>query len=218
MDLLLTDTEVRVLGCLLEKEMATPDYYPLSLNALVTACNQKTNRYPVVSYDQDTVSYAINGLKEQKLAYQSQNSRVPKFAQLFSKELNLLPREKAVLCLLFVRGPQTVGELKNRSDRLYKFESLDEVSQTLEALVAGEFVIKLDRKPGHKESRYTHLLSGAPQEEEDDTLPAESQSGKVIVRREKKEPDTTLEAKVERLEMELNTLRAEFELFASQFD
>ncbi|MCF6188412.1 MAG: YceH family protein, partial [Desulfobulbaceae bacterium] len=127
MNILLTDNEVRVLGCLMEKEMATPAYYPLSLNALTNACNQKSNRNPVVSYDEETVVEALNGLREQELARQSNVSRVPKYEQIFSQKFNLITREEAVICILLVRGPQTIGEIRNRSERLYAFQNLDEV-------------------------------------------------------------------------------------------
>ena len=164
MDILLTDDEVRVLGCLMEKEMATPDYYPLTQNALTNACNQKSNRDPVVSYDEEKVMNALNGLRERKLVRQSNLSRVAKFEQLFAQELKLVPREQAVICILLVRGPQTVGEIRSRTERLYAFSDLDEVQKTIANLEDMQLVAALPRQPGRKESRYTHLLSGMPQE------------------------------------------------------
>jgi len=216
MNILLTDNEVRVLGCLMEKEMATPDYYPLSLKALTNACNQKSNRNPVVSYDEETVIYALDGLREQKLARQSNISRVPKYEQVFSKELKLITREEAIICTLLVRGPQTVGEIRGRTERLYAFSSLDEVQETITNLEHMELVNKLPRQPGRKESRYAHLLSGEPQEAlvETDSRP---QAATVIVR---KENDRTgeLQEQIDSLRQELQTLQLEFVTFKSQFD
>ena len=151
--------EARVLGALLEKEATTPEYYPLSLNALVNACNQKSNRQPVVNYDEQTVEDAIERLREQRFALViTGGSRVHKYAQRFSETLNLGRRECALICLLLLRGPQTVGELHGRSERMHRFSDLAEVESLLERLDA--FVVKLPRQPGQKESRYAHKLSG----------------------------------------------------------
>ncbi len=217
MDILLTDSEVRVLGCLIEKEMATPDYYPLSLNALTNACNQKSNRNPVVSYDEETVVYALNGLREQKLVRQSNISRVPKYEQIFSKDLNLINREEAIICILLVRGPQTVGEIRSRTERLYAFQSLDEVQKTISSLEDMEGLIdKLPRQPGRKESRYAHLLSGEPQKTIVETdLPPEAAT--VIVRKEN-ERIGELQEQIDKLRQELQTMKTEFITFKSQFD
>ena len=216
MNILLNDNEVRVLGCLMEKEMATPDYYPLSLKALTNACNQKSNRNPVVSYDEETVIYALDGLREQKLARQSNISRVPKYEQVFSKELKLIAREEAIICTLLVRGPQTVGEIRGRTERLYAFSSLDEVQETIINLEYMELVNKLPRQPGRKESRYAHLLSGEPQETlvETDSRP---QAATVIVRKKNDRIDE-LQEQVDSLRQELQTLHLEFVTFKSQFD
>lgn len=216
MDILLTDNEVRVLGCLMEKEMATPDNYPLSLNALSNACNQKSNRNPVVSYDEETVVEALNGLRERKLARQSNSSRVPKYEQIFSKGLNLLPREEAIICVLLVRGPQTVGEIRSRTERLYSFHSLDEVQETLSCLEETGLVKKLARQPGRKESRYAHLLSGDPQEEIVETLP-QPEAATVIVRK-KNEQIEALQEQIDILSRELRDLKLEFETFKKQFE
>ena len=164
MKILLTDQEVRLLGCLIEKEMATPDYYPLTLNALLNACNQKSNRTPVVSFDEEIVLYALNGLKESKMIRQSNISRVAKYEHIFADELKLVAREKAAICILMLRGPQTAGEIRSRTERLYSFKDLDEVQETLSALEDTKLVKKLPRQPGRKEPRYTHLLSGEPDE------------------------------------------------------
>jgi uncharacterized protein YceH (UPF0502 family) len=162
---LLDPVEVRVLGSLIEKEATTPEYYPLSLNALVNACNQKSNRDPAVNYDEETVSDALLSLREKKLAVTiTGGSRVNKYAQRISETLNLGRRELAVLCVLLLRGPQTLGELKDRSDRMYHFSDLEETERVLEKLAEwpdGPLAAKLPRQTGQKESRYAHLLSGA---------------------------------------------------------
>ena len=217
MDILLTDDEIRVLGCLMEKEMATPDYYPLSLNALTNACNQKSNRNPVVSYDEATVVSALNGLRERKLARQSNIGRVPKYEQIFSKDLNLLPREKAIICILLVRGPQTIGEIRSRTERMYAFQSIDEVQETLSNLEeTGGLLSKLPRQPGRKESRYAHLLSGEPQEMIVESAPR-PEAATVIVRKEHKRIEE-LQEQIDKLRQELQTLQLEFVNFKSQFD
>lgn len=216
MTILLTDNEVRVLGCLMEKEMATPDYYPLSLNALTNACNQKSNRNPVVSYDEETVIYALDGLREQNLARKSNVSRVAKYEQIFSKELNLVSREEAIICILLVRGPQTVGEIRGRTERLYAFSSLDEVQETITSLEDMSLVQRLPRQPGRKESRYAHLLSGEPQEmsAETDSQPNAS----IVINRKKDERIDELQEQVDSLRQELEKLQQEFAAFKSQFD
>lgn len=161
---LLDPVEVRVLGSLIEKEATTPEYYPLSLNALVNACNQKSNRDPAVNYDDETVSDALLSLREKKLAVTiTGGSRVNKYAQRISETLNLGRRELAVLCVLLLRGPQTLGEVKDRSDRMYHFSDLEETERVLDKLAEwpdGPLAAKLARQAGQKESRYTHLLSG----------------------------------------------------------
>ena len=216
MDILLTDNEVRLLGCLMEKEMATPDYYPLSLNALTNACNQKSNRNPVVSFDEETVIYALNGLQERKLVRQSNVSRVPKYEQVFSKELKFIGREEAVICILLVRGPQTIGEIRGRTERLYAFNSLDEVQETISSLEDMELVKKLPRLLGRKESRYTHLLSGDLDEAIVETVP-QAKVETVIVRKENNSTGD-LQEQIDSLHQELQNLRLEFEAFKSQFE
>src|SRR5579859_4416944 len=140
--------EVRVLGALLEKETTTPEYYPMSLNALVNACNQKSNRDPMVSYDDETVEDAIERLKAKglMLVITGGGSRVPKYAHRFAEKLNLGRREIAILCELMVRGPQTVGELRNRTERLHRFNDLSEVESLLDRM--SEFVVRLPKRPG----------------------------------------------------------------------
>ena len=161
MDWQLDPVELRVLGALMEKEIATPDYYPLSLNALVNACNQKSNREPVVSYDDEIVETALAGLRKQGLCMRvSGDSRVPKHEQRFTERDNLGRREAAVLCVLMLRGPQTVGELRGRTERLYTFEDLEGVESTLNRLAEAGYVKRLPRQAGFKEARFTHLLAG----------------------------------------------------------
>src|SRR5215469_10082975 len=162
MDWQLEAPEVRVLGSLLEKEIATPDYYPLSLNALINACNQKSNREPVVWFDEATVENALSGLRAKGVATRitGGDSRVPKHGQRFTERFNLGRREAAILCLLMLRGPQTIGELRGRSERLYTFDDLEAVESTLHRLAEMGFVKELPRLAGSREPRHTHLLSG----------------------------------------------------------
>jgi uncharacterized protein len=163
---LLDPVEVRVLGALIEKEATTPEYYPLSLNALVNACNQKSNRSPVVDYDEKTVKEAIEGLRAKRLAMVIIGSgRVTKYSQSVSEHLNLGRRELAALCVLLLRGPQTLGEVKDRADRIFSFGDLEEAERTLDRLAewpSGPLAKKLPRQPGQKEARYAHLLAGEP--------------------------------------------------------
>jgi uncharacterized protein len=163
---LLDPVEVRVLGALIEKEATTPEYYPLSLNALVNACNQKSNRSPVVDYDEETVKEAIERLRAKRLAMVIIGSgRVTKYSQSVSEHLNLGRRELAALCVLLLRGPQTLGEVKDRADRIFSFGDLEEAERTLDKLAewpSGPLAKKLPRQPGQKEARYAHLLAGEP--------------------------------------------------------
>jgi uncharacterized protein YceH (UPF0502 family) len=160
----LTDVEARVLGSLMEKDITTPDYYPLSLNALVNACNQKSNREPVMSLDEDMVRNALHSLQEKRLAGPASgaDSRVPKFEHRVQEVFNFDRRETAVLCVLLLRGPQTPGELRGRTERMHRFEDLEQVQSTLQRLMEHEppLVRVLPRQPGTKESRYMHLFSG----------------------------------------------------------
>jgi uncharacterized protein YceH (UPF0502 family) len=197
---LLDPVEVRVLGALMEKEATTPEYYPLSLNALVNACNQKSNRDPVVAYDDGTVADALARLREKHFALTiTGGSRVNKYSQRISETLNLGRRESAVLCVLFLRGPQTLGEIKDRGERMFSFADLAETEMVLDKL--GSLVKKLPRQPGQKEARYTHLLSGEP----DLQAMAEPESSA---------PPT----RVAQLEQDLRELRSEFDDLKRRFE
>lgn len=158
-DLKLTDEEVRVIGCLIEKEMTTPEYYPLSLNALVNGCNQKSNREPVVSYNEETVLKTLEILKGKELVWQSNLSRVAKYAHSFLKAGNLVNKEMAILCVLLLRGPQTAGEIRERTERLFMFNTIDDAKVILHNLEEMGYVKLLPRQHGLKEPRYTHLFS-----------------------------------------------------------
>ena len=203
-------TEIRVLGSLLEKEITTPDYYPLSLNALVNACNQKSNRDPVVSYDEDIVERALESLRGKGLALRitGGDSRVPKHGQRFTEKLNLGRREAALLCVLMLRGPQTIGELRGRTERLYTFEDLEGIESTLNHLAEQGMVTKLARQAGSRESRYAQLLGGEVDaaERAAPAPAAVSLAGPV--------PDDRIAA----LETELAALRREFDDFRKRFE
>ncbi len=163
---LLNEIEVRVLGALIEKDITTPDYYPLSLNALVNACNQKNNREPVMTLDEGAVRDALDSLQAKRVAGPASgaDSRVTKYEHRMQEVFNFDRREIAVLCVLLLRGGQTPGELRGRTERMYKFEALDDVIATLDRLSQREpaLVAVLPRQPGTKESRYVHLFAGAP--------------------------------------------------------
>jgi len=156
----LSGVEIRVLGSLMEKEMATPEYYPLSINALAAACNQKSNREPVTDFSEETVEEAVRSLIAKQLAYEIRGARVKKYGQNFARRHNLLTREAAVLCMLMLRGPQTVGELKQRTSRMHRFVDLNEVQEALTSLADLDMAKNLGKSPGQKESRWTHLLGG----------------------------------------------------------
>jgi len=164
LDILLNQVEARVLGSLIEKDITTPDYYPLSLNALINACNQKNNRDPVMTLDEDAVRQALDTLQANRLAgpTSSADSRVTKYEHRLQEVFNFTRGETAVLCVLLLRGPQTPGELRGRGERMHRFEDLTEVQSTLQRLMQREHPLArmLARQPGTKEARYMHLLSG----------------------------------------------------------
>ena len=217
----LTDVEVRVLGSLLEKEIATPDNYPLSLNALLAACNQATNREPVMQLGEEAVTPAVVALRRRGLLRQIQpvGSRVTKFEHLLAQELQLGPRELAVLGVLMLRGAQTPGELHARTARLTPFADLTDLEEVLESLIAREpepLAARLPRRPGQKEVRYAHLLNGGPTQAD---APGVAEEPATPVRRADVEDDriAALERTVEALRAEVAALRAELEAFRAQF-
>jgi len=212
----LTETEARIVGALIEKQLTTPEYYPLTLNALVAACNQKTNREPVVSYSEQIVQKSLDDLREKNIVYvfYGSTSRVPKYKHILDKVYELEPPEIAVLCVLMLRGAQTLGELRERTGRLYEFSGLGETSETLDGLMRRDepLVVKLERQPGQKEVRYAHLLSGKvvvtyqPQEKSVSSSQAEN------------ERIANLESELENLRNEFNLFRQSFEDFKKQFE
>jgi uncharacterized protein len=163
-NIILNPAEARVLGSLVEKDITTPDYYPLSLNALINACNQKNNREPVTNFDEETVRLALRNLSEKRLAGPASgaDSRVTKYEHRLQEVFNFTRPETAILCVLLLRGPQTPGELRGRTERMHRFEDLDEVLSGLQQLMRREppLAKALGRRPGTKEIRYAHLLSG----------------------------------------------------------
>jgi uncharacterized protein YceH (UPF0502 family) len=223
---LLNEAEVRVVGSLVEKQVTTPDYYPLTLNALVHACNQISNRDPVVHYDERTVTEAVESLRAKNLVYifYGADSRVPKYKHMVREVLGLSPQELAALCVLMLRGPQTVGEIRGRTGRLHEFADLREVEATLEALAQRDepLVVKLPRQAGRKEARYAHLLSGTPAvEEEPEDAPQAPTGGAArpsSTRAGDPERVARLEAEVATLRVEIDEMRRRFEEFRKQFE
>ena len=219
----LNPEELRVLGALVEKQIATPDYYPLTLNALVNACNQKNHRDPVVSYDEPLVLRTLDRLRQHHLAFvfDGADARVPKYGHTFAKALELEPAEVAILCVLLLRGPQTPGELRSRTPHLHNFESLPAVEEVLHRLStrAEPLVRKLPRAPGTKESRYAQLLGGDIPGEAPvlATLPSPAAS---LETPPPTEPDqiAKLTAEIEKLRQQFTDLQAQFAEFRKQFD
>jgi uncharacterized protein YceH (UPF0502 family) len=218
MDVRLTETEVRVLGSLIEKDITTPEYYPLSLNALVNACNQKTNRDPVMQLDEAAVLDALDGLQEQRMAGPARgaDSRVTKYEQRLQEVFNFTRAEIAVLCVLLLRGPQTPGELRGRAERMHRFEALEDVQSALQKLMQREPPLAkvLPRQPGTKESRYAHLLAG-------DQVAVETavQAGASVVSNPADaERISQLEEEVAELRREVAEVKDQVERFRKQFE
>ena len=218
MNPVLNDTEARVLGALLEKEITTPDYYPLSLNALVNACNQKSNRDPVMNLEEDSVRAALHALHENSLArsVSAADSRVTKFEHRLQEAFNFDRREAAIFCELLLRGPQTPGELRSRAERMHHFDDLSEVQSALQRLMNREppLVKVLARQPGTKESRYSHLLSG-------DVEPANSSSvheTPAVRSRQSVDKFSRLESEVAELRKDIADLKQQFAAFRKQFE
>jgi uncharacterized protein YceH (UPF0502 family) len=219
MPLVLSEVETRVLGSLVEKDITTPDYYPLSLNALVNACNQKNNRDPVMTLDENAVRDALATLQEKRLAGPAggADSRVAKYEHRLQEVFNFDRRETAVLCVLLLRGAQTPGELRSRTDRMYHFEALEDVVSTLDRLSHREppLVAVLPRQPGTKESRYMHLFSGELPEQVNVArapLPAAADSGPTADRL------SMLEEEVRRLRVDLGEVQQQLAAFRKQFE
>jgi len=215
MDISLNAIEVRVLGSLMEKELATPEYYPLSLNTLVNACNQKSNRSPVLTLDAETVATALQSLKGQQLVYQSDASRVPKYWQDFGRQKNLISREAALLCLLLLRGPQTAAELRGRMENLCAGATMEEVLYALENLATTGLVAQLPRQPGQKEQRFAHLLAGDPEGQQ---LAVVRTEPVILARAAEQDRIAALEKRAAELEQELVWLKTEFLTFKQEFE
>ena len=214
----LTEIEVRVLGSLIEKDITTPDYYPLSLNALVNACNQKNNRDPIMNLQEDFVRQALGSLQEKRLAGPAggADSRVTKYEHRLQEAFNFDRREIAVICVLLLRGPQTPGELRGRTDRMYRFEALDDVQSTLQRLMEREppLVAVLPRQPGTKESRYVHLFAGDASNYSSGALV--SQSASVPAHNDTR--IAALESEISSLKKEVAELRQQLSDFKVQFE
>ena len=220
MNLTLTPAEARVLGALIEKEITTPEYYPLSLNAILNAANQKSNRDPVMDLDEDAVRRALHALNQQGLARSAAtDSRVPKFEHRLAEVFNFHRHEIALLCVLLLRGPQTPGELRTRTDRLYQFDDLSAVHSALNLLMNREppLVKVLPRQPGTKEARYVHLLSGDVSESA--SQPADPPSPTAPVQSNSSDSNrlAKLEDEVTSLRAEVAGLRSQLAAFQKQF-
>jgi len=214
----LNEVEVRVLGSLIEKDITTPDYYPLSLNALVNACNQKNNRDPVMTLDENSVRDALSSLQEKRMAgpASSADSRVTKYEHRLQEVFNFDRRETALICVLLLRGPQTPGELRGRAERMHRFETLDDVQSALQKLMDRQpsLVRVLPRQPGTKEARYTHLFSGDYIPEATTSLPTPSSE---LPGHSDEQRIANLEATVSSLRSEVEELKRQFADFSAQF-
>ncbi len=221
MDILFSPVEIRILGSLIEKETTTPQYYPLSLNALTNACNQKSNRDPVMNLDEETVERILDGLRFRKLAWKvtTAGDRVAKYKHNISTVHNFTPQEISLLCELFLRGPQTLGELRTHAARFYEFKDLEEVETVLQNLMGAEngpFVQKLPREIGRRENRYAHLFCGEVQVETERLEPSfEASATKVYADNKRIE---ALEQELILLKTELTHLREQFDQFKKQFE
>ncbi|MFW5775433.1 MAG: YceH family protein [Chitinivibrionales bacterium] len=221
MEIVLDEKEVRVLGALVEKELTTPEYYPLSLNSLTAACNQKSNRDPVMALDESDVVRALDSLKGKHLIWKldTAGGRVPKYEHNLRPHWEMSDAEVSTLCVLLLRGPQTVGEIKSRTSRMYAFSSLTEVEETLSGLAQredGPFVVQLALQPGRKEHRFMHLFAGEPQIQEHF---AESYAEPARVRVEQENSRIAdLEEQVADLQQKVQELQQAFDGFRKQFE
>lgn len=218
--MLLNEGEIRVLGSLIEKQITTPEYYPLTLNALTAACNQKNNRNPVMSLGEQEVEQALDSLREKNLAYvfHGSTSRVPKYKHVAPEIFQLNPAELAALCVLMLSGPQTIGEIRTRGSRLYEFKGLEEVDETLRTLAAREdepLIMKLPRQSGQKDARYTHLLSGQPEVEQ---IVEASAAARTSNQKDDRTRVAELEEQVRDLAEQVGNLSEQFAEFKKQFE
>ena len=212
--LILTAQEARALGCLLEKEATTPDYYPLTLNSMQSACNQKSSRHPVVDYDAKEIVRALDGLRSKKLVLQigQAGARVPKYQHIARETLGLPQNQLALLAILILRGAQTAGELKQRCERLWQFESPEQVEALLESMSNQQeapYIVKLPRQPGKRECRYMHLLCGIPELAEDELPGLAPESARLEVEKEESRI-SQLESQVAELQNQVAELRQDF--------
>jgi uncharacterized protein len=214
MELQLDAMETRILGSLIEKELSTPDYYPLSLNALINACNQKSNRDPVVAYDEADVRSALERMIEKQVVWKSDVGRVTKYEERFTHQRSLVPRESSVICVLLLRGPQTLGEIRGRTSRLFEFEDLAQVQNALDSLEEWGLVRQLPRMPGRKECRYIHLLAG---EAEVPEVPASPEAAPMPASAVEASAPAVDPARIERIEETLESLRHEIEALRAEF-
>ena len=218
MEMSLNETEVRVLGCLMEKELATPEYYPLTLNALTSACNQKSNRDPAMQLEETEVVRALDALRVRQLVLLSaEGGRVPKYRHILAEKFRLSPAELALLCELMVRGPQTAGELRSRAERMHPFAGPAAVEEALEELLARNppLVTRLPRQPGRKEQRYAHLFAGVPEVAGEELAPPEAARLRVMAENERL---ARLEEEIALLRAEVAGLRRLVEEFKAQFE
>ncbi len=219
MDMTLDDIEVRVLGSLIEKELTTPEYYPLSLNSLTNACNQKSNRDPVMGLSEEEVVRALDSLRfKQLVVLSADGGRVSKYRHLLAEKLGLMPAEQSIICELLVRGPQTVGELRTRGERMHSFGDLAAVEEVLQELIQREkpLIALLPRQPGRKEGRYAQLFSALPEISADEHINA-PEAARVRVTAEN-DRIAKLEAEVAALQSEVAELRKMMEEFRRQFE
>jgi uncharacterized protein len=218
MPTILNNLEIRILGALVEKQVTTPEYYPLTINALTLACNQKNNRHPVTSYNEDQISNGLETLREKNLTYvfYGSTSRVPKYKHVMPEVMHLNHAEVAVMCVLMLRGAQTPGELRGSGSRLHEFTGLEEVEETLNSLINRDepLVVRLPRQPGQKEVRFVHLLAG----DVDVEAYAEAERAAPAPRRSSNEQIEKLEQKVDALSNEVESLKKQFEEFRKQFE
>lgn len=218
MERLLDEIEVRVLGCLVEKDLATPEYYPLTLNALTNACNQKSNRDPVMLLEETDVVRALDSLRQKQMAHQSaEGVRAAKYCHNLEGLLRLDPEELAIIAELLLRGPQTVGELRNRAERMCPVGELTAVEELLQNLMERDepLVMRLPRQPGRKEHRFAHLLAGTPEIDEASASPAEPARLQVAAENDRM---TKLEDQVAALRAELDEIHSQLKAFQAQFE